>query len=165
MRPIRTYTIVIAGVVAVAIAVAGCTGSTASTAPSDAPAPTETGLAATAQPATATRIAVQLSDTLTIEPGAMTVPSGVPVTFVVTNAGTVAHEFVLGDESEQAAHEDEMSDAGGMGMPADEPMAIGVEPGMTKELTTTFAAPGTIIAGCHVAGHYAAGMQATITIE
>ena len=73
-----------------------------------------------------------------IEPAAMTVPAGQPVTFVVTNAGTVLHEFVLGDEAEQMAHDKEMMEAGGMAMPKDEPMAIGVEPGRTKELTVTF---------------------------
>jgi uncharacterized cupredoxin-like copper-binding protein len=51
-----------------------------------------------------------------------------------------------------------------MTMAADEENAVGVEPGMTKELTMTFAEPGTTLAGCHVAGHYGAGMKATITI-
>ncbi|MCL6641156.1 MAG: hypothetical protein K6T92_07255 [Candidatus Rokubacteria bacterium] len=50
-------------------------------------------------------------------------------------------------------------------MPHDEPMAVGVEPGATKELTVTFPNPGTILAGCHVAGHYLAGMKATIEIR
>ena len=92
-------------------------------------------------------------------------PSGVPVTFVVTNTGTVLHEFVLGDEAEQEAHDKEMAEEGGMSMPEDEEMAIGVEPGQTKELTVTFPEPGTTLAGCHVVGHYAGGMRATITIE
>jgi len=52
-----------------------------------------------------------------------------------------------------------------MSMPKAEPMAIGVEPGRTKELTVTFDAAGSMLAGCHVIGHYAAGMQADITIE
>ncbi len=48
-----------------------------------------------------------------------------------------------------------MKEAGGMAMPKDEPNAIGVEPGQTKELTFTFDEPGTTLAGCHVVGHYA----------
>jgi len=112
-----------------------------------------------------TRIEVTLSDALTMSPAAMTVPAGVPVTFVVENAGTVLHEFTLGDDAEQAAHEEEMMAAGGMSMPKDEPMAIGVEPGKTKELTVTFDKAGAMLAGCHVTGHYAAGMKAVITIE
>lgn len=131
------------------------------------------GTGASAAPATpaatggpvATRLAVTLSDALTITPSAMTVPHGVAVTFVVTNTGTVLHEFTLGSAEEQAAHEAEMQANGGMTMVADEPMAIGVQPGQTKELTVTFATPGSIIAGCHVAGHYAAGMHATLAVE
>jgi uncharacterized cupredoxin-like copper-binding protein len=109
-----------------------------------------------------TRIDVQLTDALRIEPTEMRVPADVPVTFVVTNTGATDHEFFLGDEAAQAEHEDEMQDMGGMSH--DEEMGIAVEPGETKELTVTFPDTGSIIAGCHVAGHYAGGMKATIEI-
>ena len=46
----------------------------------------------------------------------------------------------------------------------DEEMGIGVEPGETKELTVTFPEADSILAGCHVAGHYAGGMKASIEI-
>ncbi len=90
-------------------------------------------------------------------------PAGVPVTFVVTNVGKVDHEFFIGDEEAQAEHEREMQEMGGM--MHDEPMGIFVPPGMTKELTVTFTGPGTMLAGCHVAGHYLGGMKATIEIR
>jgi uncharacterized cupredoxin-like copper-binding protein len=109
----------------------------------------------------ATRIEVTLSDTMRIEPLEMTVPTGVPVTFVVTNAGVIEHEFFLGDEAAQAEHDKEML-AGGMAH--DEPTGIAVEPGETKELTITFPDAGSILAGCHVPGHYAAGMKASVEI-
>lgn len=150
----------LAPVVIIAVLVAACSGGGASPAPAS-PAPA----ASTEASAAATRIEVTLTDGLKIEPATMTVPAGQPVTFVVTNSGTILHEFVLGDEAEQAEHEQEMIDDGGMSMPEDEPMAIGVEAGKTKELTVTFAEPGTTLAGCHVIGHYAAGMRADITIE
>jgi uncharacterized cupredoxin-like copper-binding protein len=105
---------------------------------------------------------VTLTDALKIEPASMTVPAGVPITFVVTNSGTVDHEFYLGDEEAQAEHEQEMAD---MGMTHDEPEGIAVKPGETKELTYTFAEPGATLAGCHVVGHYGGGMKATITVE
>jgi uncharacterized cupredoxin-like copper-binding protein len=105
---------------------------------------------------------VTLTDALRIEPAAMTVKAGVPVTFVVTNSGTIEHEFYLGDEEAQAEHEQEMAAMGGMGH--DEPEGIGVEPGETKELTYTFTEPGQTLAGCHVVGHYDGGMKATITV-
>ena len=107
------------------------------------------------------RIEVKLLDTLRMEPATMTVPAGVPVTFVVTNSGSTDHEFYLGDEGAQAEHEKDMMSGG---MPHDEPEGIAVKPGETKELTYTFAEAGETIAGCHVAGHYGGGMRAGITV-
>ena len=92
----------------------------------------------------------------------MTVPMGVPVTFVVTNSGPTDREFYLGDDPAQAEHEQDMM-AGGM--THDEPEGIAVKPGETKELTYTFAQAGQTLAGCHVAGHYGAGMKAAITVS
>jgi uncharacterized cupredoxin-like copper-binding protein len=144
---------------AMAVLVAACSsgGSSPSTAlDTGAPAPVASASQAT------TRIDVRLTDELRIEPASMIVPAGVEVTFVVTNAGALEHEFYLGDVAAQAAHEQEMQSMGGMGH--DEPEGIAVGPGETKELTFTFAEPGETIAGCHVAGHYAGGMMATIRV-
>jgi len=128
---------------------------------------TATGAATTApsEPSGPVRVEVTLSDKLKVEPATMTVPAGVPVTFVVTNTGAVLHEFVIGDEEVQAEHEAEMAEAGGMTMAKDEPNAIGVDAGETKELVMTFDEPGSTLAGCHVIGHYSAGMKATVTIQ
>jgi uncharacterized cupredoxin-like copper-binding protein len=51
------------------------------------------------------------------------------------------------------------------GMAHDEPEGIAVKPGETKELTYTFVEAGPTLAGCHVAGHYGAGMKADIAVE
>ena len=142
--------------VSVALLAAACStgaGATASAAP---------GSSAPSASAAATRIEVNLTDALKIEPATMTVQAGVPVTFVVTNSGATDHEFYLGDEEAQAAHEKEMAEMGGMGH--DEPEGIAVKPGETKELTYTFAEAGETLAGCHVLGHYGGGMKATITV-
>lgn len=143
----RLSTITLLSLVAILVAACSSGGATATPAASDA---------------ASTRIAVQLTDALKIEPASMSVPVGVPVTFVVTNAGTAEHEFYLGDEAAQAAHEKEMAEMGGM--THDEPDGIAVEPGATKELTYTFDAAGKTLAGCHVVGHYGAGMKADITV-
>lgn len=146
--------------------VAGCAQGGTGATPTGSRAPEATPVAsggALPSEGAQTRFEVRLLDALRMEPAAFTVPAGVPVTFVVTNAGTAAHEFYLGDEAAQAAHEKEMAGMGGM--MHDEPEGIGVAPGETKELTFTFAAPGTWLAGCHVAGHYGAGMVATITVQ
>jgi uncharacterized cupredoxin-like copper-binding protein len=108
-----------------------------------------------------TRIEVTLTDALRMEPATISVPAGVSVTFVVMNAGATDHEFYLGDEAAQADHEAEMQ-AGGM--MHEDPDGISLKPGETKELTHTFAQAGETLAGCHVAGHYAGGMKATITV-
>jgi len=140
--------------------IAACAGTgpaiTPSLAPTHSPAPTPAPTPA------AQRIVVTLSDQMRIEPAMMTVRSGEPVTFVVTNGGQIAHEFYLGDEAAQAALDQEMAVGG---MAHDQESGIGLEPGETKELTYTFASPGQWLAGCHVPGHYASGMKAAITIS
>jgi uncharacterized cupredoxin-like copper-binding protein len=126
------------------------------------PAPDGSAESGAVAPADSARIDVTLTDALRIEPASMQVAVGEPVTFVVTNAGVLPHEFVVGDEAVQQEHETTMQ---GMGsMTHDEPNAIGLEPGETKELTMTFSEPGETLAGCHIPGHYPAGMWATITV-
>ena len=73
-----------------ALLLAGCSSGGTQATPSTSAAPTAS--------APATRIEVTLTDALRIEPATMTVPAGVPVTFVVTNAGVLELEFYLGDE-------------------------------------------------------------------
>ena len=112
--------------------------------------------------ATAQTVDVKLSDSLRIDPPTMSFRAGQTVHFVITNTGSTNHEFFLGDEAEQMAHDGEM---GGMaGMTHDEAQGIGVMPGETKTLDYTFAKAGMYQAGCHVNGHYAAGMMSTITV-
>ena len=137
-------------------ALAACTGGGGTSV-----APTGSAAASPSSSAAATEIQVILTDALKIEPAMMTVPAGVPVTFVVTNSGSTEHEFYLGDEAAQAEHEQEMQ-AGGM--MHDDPNGISVEAGETKELTHTFEVAGQTLAGCHVVGHYGGGMKATITV-
>lgn len=106
-------------------------------------------------------IEVTLTDTLQMQPPAMTVTAGQPVTFVVTNSGAIEHEFYIGDEPAQAEQEALMQSGEMVHDTAD---GISLEPGEMKELTYTFTEPGQTIAGCHIAGHYAAGMKAAITV-
>jgi len=83
-----------------ALLIAACSSGTGPTATPSAPAIASPSAAPSAS-VEATRIEVQLTDALRIEPPEMTVPAGVPVTFVVTNAGSIDHEFYLGDEDAQ----------------------------------------------------------------
>jgi uncharacterized cupredoxin-like copper-binding protein len=43
--------------------------------------------------------------------------------------------------------------------------ALLLEPGDTGELTHTFDEAGEILIGCHLPGHYEAGMKSTITVS
>jgi uncharacterized cupredoxin-like copper-binding protein len=151
----------LAALASIAVLLAACAGGGSPSDPPSSVAPAATPAPTAAATALATRVEVTLTDTLRIEPAGITVPAGVPVTFVVTNAGAIEHEFVLGDKAAQAEHEMEMSSTG---MSQDEEMAIGLDPGETKELTVTFPAATTLLAGCHVAGHYAGGMKAAVEV-
>lgn len=108
----------------------------------------------------ATNFVVKLTDALRMEPAAMAVKAGQVVTFVVTNSGAIPHEFYLGNQDAQDAHEQAMT-AGGMSL--HEADGIVLKPGETRELVHTFATAGAFLAGCHEPGHYAGGMKAAIT--
>ncbi len=146
-------------VVAIAVVLGACSGgSTSSASPSGATASPVAG----GSSGSAVEVIVKLTDALKMEPAGISVKAGVPVRFVVTNSGVADHEFFLGDEAAQAGHGEEMSGMAGMGH--DAPTGIGLKAGETKTLEYTFAKAGSYLAGCHVNGHYAAGMMATITV-
>jgi len=143
---------------ALVLIVAACSGSGSTASPSAAATSPSPAASASGE---AQRIEVTLTDALKMEPAEMTVKAGQPVTFVVKNAGAIEHEFYLGDEAMQAEQEAAMQ-AGEMMHDTSEGVSVG--PGETKELTYTFESAGQMLAGCHVAGHYDAGMKAAITV-
>jgi uncharacterized cupredoxin-like copper-binding protein len=106
---------------------------------------------------------IQVSTTaaLRFAPETLTVRTGETIAFEIRNPGALPHEFFVGSAAEQQAHEREM--AAGAPMHA-EPGQVDVPAGSTARLTYTFDTPGMLEFGCHVAGHYAAGMRGTITI-
>ncbi|HLG72930.1 MAG TPA: heavy metal translocating P-type ATPase [Chloroflexota bacterium] len=107
-------------------------------------------------------IRLETTDQLTFVPDSLTVRAGETVAFEVANSGRVDHELVIGDESVQTAHEREMSQPGGM--THTHPNEVAVPAGKTARLVYTFGQPGTLFYGCHVAGHYQAGMRGVITV-
>lgn len=110
------------------------------------------------------------------EPVDVTARKGEAITFRFTNAGTARHEALIGDAEAQEEHAKEMrgsstmagghdmGDMGGMHHEGAD-TAVTVDPGETKDLTTTFDRVGTVIIGCHQPGHYEAGMKATVTVS
>jgi uncharacterized cupredoxin-like copper-binding protein len=88
------------------------------------------------------------------------VQAGETIAFEISNPGALPHEFYLGTAVEQQAHEREMAN----GPMHAEPNVVDVPAGTTARLVYTFDQPGTLEYGCHVPGHYPAGMRGTITI-
>lgn len=84
---------------------------------------------------------------------------GETIEFVVTNVGQIPHEFSIGDRNSQQAHADMMRQHPHMGHHHD-PAALTLAPGETKSLVWTFNKPvqGEIVFGCHLPGHWEAGM-------
>jgi uncharacterized cupredoxin-like copper-binding protein len=128
--------------------------------------------------ATGTPVRVVMNDRFRYRPSSIIVRAGRRVTFTVTNVGRLPHEFILGDRATQLDHERQMQamPAGGEHLhahthgPDDHAMAdtdgagLTVPPGRTRRLTWTFHDPGVVLYGCHVLGHWAAGMRGTILV-
>lgn len=108
-------------------------------------------------------IRIRALDTLRFQPARITVRRGETVKFVITNTGTLTHEFVIGNAAVQAAHQQEMQAMPGMSMQRDV-NAVALPPGATRELVWTFTRDGTVEYACHEPGHFAAGMVGTIDI-
>ncbi|MGH2729507.1 MAG: cupredoxin domain-containing protein [Actinomycetota bacterium] len=105
-------------------------------------------------------ITIDARDPYQFEPDEVSVDLGETVTFVVTNEGGQDHEFVLGDEDFQESHGSSRG-----AMTHDEPYAMSLEPGDTKEITWRFTDAGEGLFGCHIADHYEGGMVGTISVS
>ncbi len=108
-------------------------------------------------------IAIMALDTMKYEPSMLAVKAGETIQFVVTNAGKLTHEFVIGDPQEQRAHAEMMKKT--PGMVHEDPNALSLEPGETKTLIWQFGPSGRVEVACHVPGHYEAGMIGQIKVE
>jgi uncharacterized cupredoxin-like copper-binding protein len=146
--------IALANLVAVAVKLDGTPSNTVTvTAPAVAGAPAP----AAAAPAHAS--AVTLSE-FNVAPKPSAVANG-PVTFNVSNAGKVEHEFVVIKTSKPASDllkggkADEAGNVGEIGS---------VKPGQTKALRLKLAV-GHYALICNLPGHYAAGQYADLTVK
>ena len=111
-----------------------------------------------AQPTTRTvHIRIHFSH---FDPTDIDVEQGQTIRFVVENTDPIDHEFIVGDEQVQQAHE-----AGTEAHHPPRPGEISIAPGETVITTVTFPSTGSLLFGCHLPGHYAYGMRGTITIS
>ena len=96
-------------------------------------------------------------------PSSIAIRAGETVQFQITNRGKLEHEFVLGDAAQQAEHDKEMATVPGMAM--QHINGVSVAPGKTESFIWSFTKAGHLQYGCHVPGHYAAGMVGELTVQ
>lgn len=100
-----------------------------------------------------------------IESSTSTFRVGQPYQFVITNEGTLNHEFVI----MRPLTEGEMGMPGhGMEEALVEVTEDELPPGATVTVEYTFTEPmsaGSVEFACHLSGHYEAGMRMPLTVE
>jgi uncharacterized cupredoxin-like copper-binding protein len=116
------------------------------------------GLAAGCGSGTATRIEIRIHYSH-YEPSAVTVPLGVPITFVIINEDPIDHEWLLGDATFHERHRHGTEAKHGA-----RPNEISIGPLDVVETTLIFPTAGTQQYICHLPGHEAYGMVGTLTI-
>jgi len=93
------------------------------------------------------------------EETALTVPHGVPVTFVLVNEDPIEHEWLIGDAAFHERHRHGTEAHHGA-----RPNEISLKPLETVRTTLIFAKPGSELYICHLPGHEAYGMVGTLTV-
>ena len=89
----------------------------------------------------------------------VSVPQGVPVTFVLINEDPIDHEWLIGDAAFHEKHRDGTEVHHGA-----RPNEVSLAPLDVVETTLTFSTPGTLQYICHIPGHEAYGMVGTVTV-
>ena len=124
-------------------------------------------VAAVALAAAVTACAPAAEQTVTItihysafDPAEVSVPVGVPITFVLVNEDPIDHEWLIGDEGFHDTHR-----TGSHATHGAVPTEVTVPALATVETTLTFDEPGTLAYICHLPGHEAYGMVGTVRVE
>ena len=94
------------------------------------------------------------------EPVDLSVPAGVPVTFVLVNEDPIDHEWLIGDEAFHEAHR-----TGTHATHGDVPTEVTIPAVETARTTITFDEPGEYAYICHLPAHEAYGMVGVLTVE
>ena len=94
-----------------------------------------------------------------------TVPAGEPVTFRFTNEGQIEHEAMFGSmhQQEEFASSEGHGDHGSEGHHG-EIAAITLDAEDAGEMVMVFEEPGEVLMGCHLPGHWDAGMVASFEV-
>lgn len=124
-------------------------------------------------------ISVEAGD-MWFDPEEMNIAPGETVKFEITNAGSIEHEFVIGDESAQEAHREMMQEMGshgdgGHGGHGGHDMAEGEHGGRMPSVTIGAGETRTLVwtaptgvehleYACNIPGHYESGMYGDINL-
>lgn len=101
------------------------------------------------------------------EPATIELTAGEPTVLRFTNVGEIEHEAMIGTahmQQEFAATDDHGDHGDGGDGHHGDVMAVTVAPGETAELEVLIDEPGTWYVGCHLEGHYDAGMEIEINV-
>jgi uncharacterized cupredoxin-like copper-binding protein len=93
------------------------------------------------------------------EPGRVTVPAGVPVTFILVNTDPIDHEWIVGDEEVHRRHR-----TGTEAVHGARPTEVTLPALSERRTTITFDRPGALTFICHLPGHEAYGMVGTLVV-
>ena len=107
-----------------------------------------------AAPSTRVEIVIHYSH---FDPSSVSVPLGVPVTFVLVNQDPIEHEWLLGDAAFHERHR-----KGTEAQHGARPNEVSIPALSTVETTLTFDAPVEWQYICHLPGHEAYGMVGTL---
>ena len=108
-------------------------------------------------------IEVSMHDDMRFVPASIQVKRGETVRLVVKNVGQMNHELMLGTEKDLKAHAAIMRQH--PDMEHDEPHAVTVEPGQTRELVWQFSRAGEFKFACLRPGHFEAGMVGRLSVQ
>lgn len=94
---------------------------------------------------------------------ALRIKEGETIRFIVTNSDEIDHDFTVGPPTLQAEHRAEMmkmmESEDGMAKMHDDPNAVYLKPGETRELIWKFQNVAELEYACNVPGHYESGMK------
>ena len=90
----------------------------------------------------------------------LSVPRGVPVTFILVNEDPIDHEWLIGDDTFHDQHR-----TGTHAVHDEVPTEVTVPALSTARTTITFAEAGDLAYICHLPGHEAYGMVGVLTVE
>jgi uncharacterized cupredoxin-like copper-binding protein len=94
------------------------------------------------------------------DPTELSVPRGVPITFVLVNEDPIDHEWLIGDEAFHDNHR-----TGTHASHGSVPNEVSIPALETVTTTITFDEPGRLAYICHLPSHEEYGMVGWLTVE